>query len=124
MNRKILLLDAEPVVRQVVTDILRHDGYRIRATGSSAEALNIAREEVPDLLLTNVFVPGSTGRDAAKLVKSVCPNVRVLIVAGVPDSEQIQDAFTDGPLDFFPKPFTAMQLRQKVREVLDQPPAD
>src|SRR4051812_38983304 len=101
MNQTILLLDAEPVVRQVVTDILSHSGYRVVATASLAEAITAAREQRPDLLLTNVYVPGSTGREAAKLIQSLCPKLRVLMVAGLPDDSRIGQEFTDGVLDYF-----------------------
>ena len=116
----ILLLDTEPVVRIVVSDILRRDGYRVFATGSLAEAIAFAREQRLDLFMTNVSIPGSTGRDAAKQIHGICPAAPVLIVAGLPADSRIEDAFTDGALDFFPKPFTAQQLSAKVRQVLGE----
>jgi hypothetical protein len=39
----------------------------------------------PDLLLTNLYIPGTSGHDAAQFLRSMCPNMRVLIVAGLPD---------------------------------------
>lgn len=118
VGETILLLDAEPVIRQVVTDILTRNDYRVVATGSLAEAIIIAREQRPDLLLSNVYVPGSTGREAAKVIQSLCPKICVLMVAGLPDGARIDHEFHDRVLNFFPKPFTAAQLTEKVRQVL------
>lgn len=118
MKQTILILDAEPVVRSVVTAILSRDGYEVLTAATLPEAANLAREHTPDLLMTNVSIPGSTGRDAARFIKSLCPNLRILIVAGLPDHEEVREEFGCGGLDYFPKPFTAGALIEKVRQVL------
>jgi two-component system cell cycle sensor histidine kinase/response regulator CckA len=118
MQSVILVLDAEPLVRQAVTRILDRAGFTVLATGDLGEAVAIARNSSPDLLLTNVYVPGSTGRDAASLLRTVCPNLRTLMVAGLPDEEPVTTAMANS-LPFFPKPFTAAELTARVREILN-----
>lgn len=92
--------------------------------GDLADAVSLVKELSPDLLLTNVYVPGSTGREAAMLLKSLCPHLRTLLVAGLPDEDQIMAAMTDGGLQFFAKPFTASDLTAKVQQVLAEQPQD
>jgi DNA-binding response OmpR family regulator len=121
MPAVILVLDAEPLVRQIVTTILGQEGFTVLAAADLQGAEELARTCAPDLLITNVYVPGSSGRDAAALLRSMCPNMRALLVAGLPDAEPITKAMAERNLDFFPKPFTAGQLTAKVREVLDRP---
>jgi response regulator RpfG family c-di-GMP phosphodiesterase len=78
---------------------------------------------VPDLLLTNVYVPQSSGREAAALLKKLCPRMRTLMVAGLPDEEPIMKGIgASEVMDFFPKPFTAAELTAKVRQLLDEVP--
>src|SRR4051812_34141629 len=121
MPAVILILDAEPLVRQVFTNILGRAGYTVLAAGDLHEAELLTVNCVPDLLLTNIYIPGSTGRDAAAVLKRRCPNMRALLVAGLPDEQPVTDAMAELP--FFPKPFTAKELTAKVREVLDGPVA-
>jgi two-component system, cell cycle sensor histidine kinase and response regulator CckA len=118
MPAVILILDAEPIVRQVVISILERAGFTVLAAGDLREAEELARGCAPDLLLTNVYVPGSTGRDAASLLRRVCPEMRALLVAGLPDEEPVREAMAERGLEFFPKPFTANELTAKVRELL------
>lgn len=98
---------AEPVVREVVTEILGRAGFTVFATGDLREAEQLARDCTPDLLLTNLYVPGSSGRAAAAALRSIYPAMRTLVVAGLPDEESVINAMTDNGLDFFPKPFRA-----------------
>jgi DNA-binding NtrC family response regulator len=121
MPAVILILDAEPVVRQVVAKILGREGFTVFATGDLNEAEQMVRDSAPDLLLTNIYIPGSTGRDAAAALRDICPTMRALLVAGLPDEEPVTKSIRERGLDFFPKPFTASQLTQKVREVLNGP---
>jgi DNA-binding response OmpR family regulator len=72
----------------------------------------------PDLILTNVFLPGITGHDAMKLLKETCPGVPILMVSGLPDSPTIQDWIREVGFDAFPKPFTPQALLARVEEML------
>ncbi|HXS97485.1 MAG TPA: response regulator [Candidatus Limnocylindrales bacterium] len=116
----ILILDAEPLVRQTITRILDQAGFTVLAAGDVAEALRLVQSSRPDLLLTNVYVPQSSGREAASLLKKLCPGMRTLMVAGLPDEEPIMTGIAASEvMDFFPKPFTAAELTAKVRQLLD-----
>ena len=116
---KILVLDAEPLVRSVVTAILERHGYQVRTTESLQMALNEVKDFAPDLLLTNVYIPGTTGHDAARRLRELSPSMRVLMVAGLPDDRKVLSRTADDEkYDFFPKPFTARELAAKVREML------
>ena len=73
---------------------------------------------MPDLLISNLYLPATTGHDAARLLRKTCPNIRVLMVAGLPDDRSVCDRAEDEDFDLFPKPFAADDLAKKVREVL------
>ena len=116
----ILVLDAEPVVRDVVTAILKHEGYTVSSTGDVIEALRMVKKAAPDLLVTNVNLPGMRGHDASQLLKEVCPNMRVMMVAGLPDEKRINEMTWGDQIEPFPKPFTAQEFAEKVKDVLSR----
>jgi DNA-binding response OmpR family regulator len=119
---KIMILDSEPLVRSVVARILERDGYDVHAVEDLEQAkLELERLD-PDLLLTNLFVRGTTGHDAAVCLQKLRPALRVLFVAGLPDDEQVRHLLQGRRCDFFPKPFTAQELMEKVRSVLSPAP--
>ena len=117
-SESIVVIDSEPVVRNVITEILRRAGYRVRATGEPETAFEMVRQERPDLVITNVFLRGIRGHDVMQRLRSEFPDVRVLMVSGLPDDEVIRSWTNEDGFDAFPKPFTAEALKEKVREVL------
>ncbi len=69
-------------------------------------------------MLTNIYIPYPTGHDAALYLRKKCPKMRVLLVAGLPDDQRIEVRTAGEGFEVFPRPFTAAQLTEKVREVL------
>lgn len=113
----ILVLNSEPVVRSVIKDVLEREGYVVLATGDLGTAVDIMSDCVPDLLLTNIDFPTS-GHDAAQYLKKKCPKMRVLIMAGLPDDQRIEDRTLGAGFEVFPKPFSLTELKEKIREIL------
>jgi DNA-binding response OmpR family regulator len=113
-----MVLDAEPVVRSTIADILTRGGYAVEPVGTLDMALESIRQERQALLLTNVYLPGITGRDAIRLLKDVCPELLILMVSGLPDEDVIHRWAGKHGFDTFPKPFTAQELIDKVRSIL------
>jgi CheY-like chemotaxis protein len=116
---RILVLDAEPVVRSVVSAILKRDGYAVEEAATVPAALDLVRHKTTDLLMTNVYLPGITGREAVQMFKNAYPDLPVLIVSGLPDSDVIEEWAGTVGFDTFPKPFAAQELLAKVHSMLD-----
>jgi CheY-like chemotaxis protein len=76
MSATILVLDAEEVIRSVITRILEREGYTVHTAGDLPSALELVKDCTPDLLLTNLYIPGTSGHDAARFLRTLCPNVR------------------------------------------------
>jgi CheY-like chemotaxis protein len=88
------------------------DGIQaLLAVGQHAGAL--------DLLVTDVVLPGMSGRDVASHVAGLCPSVAVLYVSGYPDHAAVQHGLLDEASALLQKPFTPHALAQKVRQTLD-----
>jgi DNA-binding NtrC family response regulator len=118
-SARIVILDAEPVVRTVVSAILKRDGYTVEQAATVPAALEVVKQKRTDLLLTNVYLPGMTGREAVQMFKKAYPELPVLIVSGLPDNDLIQEWAGTVGFDTFPKPFAAQELLDKVHSMLD-----
>jgi DNA-binding NtrC family response regulator len=117
-SARIVILDAEPVVRSVVTAILQRDGYTVEQAEDVPAALHMVKSKTTDLLLTNVYLPGITGREAVQIIKEACPKLPVLVVSGLPDSDVLEEWAGTVGFDTFPKPFAAKELLDKVHAML------
>jgi PAS domain S-box-containing protein len=117
----LLIVEDEALVLDVATRILTQHGYRVLAARSGLEALElIDRYHGPiHLLLTDVVMPGATGKDVAESVSRVRPEIRVLYMSGYPESVIASQGVIDQGLRLLSKPFKALDLLEHVRAVLD-----
>ena len=118
----ILVVDDEPEVLSMASDLLRMIGYRVVSTGDPREALRLARSrtEPIHLLLTDVVMPLMNGGELAKQLRAMRPDVKVLFMSAY-STEYVEDygvRLAPGEA-FLAKPFGLVELRDKVRAVLD-----
>jgi PAS domain S-box-containing protein len=114
----ILLVDDEEDVRSVMLSMLRQKGYRVLDAGSGAEAIRIleAHGGAIDMLVTDVLMPGMSGRELYEHLARRLPGLKVLFVSGYAD-----DAFGRQPglgHSFLSKPFLMTTFTKRVHEVL------
>jgi CheY-like chemotaxis protein len=117
----VLLAEDEQVVRRLVKEMLERLGYSVLVASNGAEALAQLDEHADrvDLLLTDVVMPGMSGRELAGIVRRRCPKARVLFMSGyAEDAVESQGVLQPGA-QLLEKPFTATNLGAKVRAVLD-----
>jgi two-component system cell cycle sensor histidine kinase/response regulator CckA len=109
----ILLVEDEDGVRHVVETMLKRHGYHVLSSASASEALGVTErlDDAIDLLITDVVMPGMSGRKMAECMLKQRPGMRVLYVSGYGDSIESEAAFLQ-------KPFTTDELALKIREVL------
>ncbi len=119
----VLLVEDEEKVRLVVRRMLIKQGYTIFEAASAEEALKIFESDHPDvdLLLTDVVMPGMTGRELALVVRRKRPELKILFMSGYADSLVVQKGSLELGQEFMEKPFTADMLARKVRAILDGP---
>ena len=114
----ILLLVSAPILRLVVKETLEHAGYSVFAAGDLGTAVDKLKESKPDLLVISPYVQDMSGYDAATYLRTKCPGVLVLVMSGLMDDDRIQNRLTLQGFEIFPKPFTAAELVEKVKDVL------
>jgi DNA-binding response OmpR family regulator len=114
---KILIVDAEPIVRNVVAIILRKRGYIVKEAASLGMAISLLEIETPNLVITNGEMPDATAAEAIARMREKCPDLRVLMIPSLPDTG-MKDRTVDVGIEVYPKPFRADGLVAKVRAIL------
>jgi hypothetical protein len=120
-NEAILLVEDETLVRDLAAEILREHGYSVLAAAPE-EALSLAAQHPSfiDLLLTDVVMPGVSGRVLADRLVGLRPRMKVLYMSGYTDDTIGRHGVLDDQTKLLTKPFLPADLLRKVREVLDR----
>ncbi|MDI6791124.1 MAG: response regulator [Thermodesulfobacteriota bacterium] len=118
----ILVVDDDKDVRSSVVQILKRQGYQVLEAASGAEALLICeRQEVRiPLLITDVVMPGVSGRDLAQRLLLMHPEMKILFMSVYADDSIVYYGILEERISFIQKPFSIDRLVEKVREILDK----
>ena len=121
----ILLVEDEAPVRSVTRQLLERNGYTVLEAADGRTALSLINGERDpvhvDLLLTDVIMPGMSGRELADQMKAHRPQLRVLFMSGYTDDAVVRHGMLEPGLAYLEKPFRPPVLLRKVREVLQHP---
>ena len=123
-SETILLVEDERAVRGLVRIILDQSGYKVLEADGGEEAIRLC-ESYPgsiDLLLTDVVMPGMSGRKVAESVSVARPGIKVIYMSGYTDDAVVRHGVLEDEVDFVQKPFTPDVLVDKLRQVLDRQP--
>jgi PAS domain S-box-containing protein len=117
----ILLAEDEPSLRQLMARVLRTQGYTVLEAADGHEALTLAQANGAkiQLLLTDVIMPGLSGKTLAEWLGQVNPAVRVLFISGHINNNAVRDSMSKPGTFFLQKPFNPLDLTKKVREAIE-----
>ncbi|HVH45191.1 MAG TPA: ATP-binding protein, partial [Labilithrix sp.] len=120
-SETILLVEDNPGVRALAREILATNGYTVlvAADGASAISLSDKHEGSIDLLLTDLVMPGMSGRDVADRLLSRRAHMNVLYMSAYADDAIIRHGIVPVSASFLPKPFSPAGLLQRTRQALD-----
>jgi len=121
---KILVVDDERSIANSVVEIIHGAGYEAVAAYSGADALAKVPAFCPNILLTDVLMPGQNGFDLALEIKRLCPDARLLLFSGQASTAQLASSY--GPIftsrgyrfELLPKPLHPASLLKKLEETL------
>jgi len=120
-SETVLLVEDEEVVRGLARQVLENAGYRVLVAQQGEEAIRLCIEDAKEihLLLTDVVMPGTGGKEVADRLSALRPGIKVLFMSGYTDEAIVHHGVLDSNVKFIQKPFSPAALARKVREVLD-----
>ncbi len=120
-SETVLLVEDEPQVRELVLSVLRARGYHVLCADDGGEALRVEEGHAGriHLLLTDVVMPGMSGRELAAHMTALRPEMKVLFMSGYTDAAVMRHGVVAPGSAFLQKPFALEDLLQRVRSLLD-----
>jgi len=119
--KKILIVDDKEEVRELVEVTLKSENYRVFQAGNGKEAIGIARQEKPDLIIMDIMMPGKIdGIEATRIIKSdpETRGITVIMLTAKGQNSDKKNGHEAGADDYFVKPFSPLDLIRKVEEIL------
>lgn len=111
---KVLLVEDEPLVRDMVRAFLERAGYGVEAVGTAEEVLDNWSDRAVDLLLTDVMLPGQTGVELATQLREQRPDLKVLYMSGNVSDPTARESLSKDATRFLAKPFSRASLLDAV----------
>jgi PAS domain S-box-containing protein len=117
----VLVVEDQQSVRGFVRNLLMLNGYRVLEAADGSEAMNICRQHPGEiqLVVTDLVMPGMSGRVLAERIAKEQPKVKILYMSGYTDDSVVHTGVAQAGLAFLQKPFSPTTFTHKVREVLD-----
>ncbi|MBI5787504.1 MAG: response regulator [Candidatus Schekmanbacteria bacterium] len=115
---KILVLDDDPVILSLTSDLLLDEGYEITPVNNPSGALESLKTAGFDLLITDIKMPKMTGLDVIKQMRQFSPKTKAIIMTGFGNIETAQTAIKEGAYDYILKPFNNDTLRLAVKNAI------
>ncbi len=119
-KKTILVVDNEETMRETLLKILEREGYKVLTAADGQAALEIIRERKVHLILSDVCMPRIDGHKLLKQVKTILPEVEIVLMTGHGKIEMGLEALKEGAFDFIQKPFTKLALNKTVRKALEK----
>ncbi len=119
-NSRVLIVDDEPEILEVLGDLYQAHGAQVLSTADSRRALELARHENPDLVLLDVMMPGLDGYEICRRIKQTeaTRRIPVIMVTGLGDLDHKLKGLNAGADDFLTKPVNAAELLTRSRSLL------
>lgn len=116
----VLVIDDEPAFCFAISEILRMEGYRVYQAHSVEHAMDLLRENVPDLILTDIMMPGTDGLTFVRRLRAKEPyaNIPMVAISAKAMKDDVRAAESAGADAYLMKPFSAKDLQETIRPFL------
>jgi len=105
VRKKIWILDDDKSIRWVLQKALEKNNYNVLAFGNTNEAINHFNHDMPDLIVSDIKMPGESGLKFLEKVKGKFPDIPVIIMTAFSDLDSAVDSYSHGAYEYLPKPF-------------------
>ncbi len=117
---KILVVDDEQSLRDVLSIMLKRAGYVVTSAMDGEEAIELLHKEIFDLVITDLRMPKIDGMEVLKAVKSASPETVVLIITAFASADSAVEAMKQGAYDYLTKPFQVDEVQLIIRNALEK----
>ena len=115
---RILIVDDEPSIRELLSTSLRFAGFGVRAVGNGAQTISAVLEEEPDLIILDVMLPDMNGFSVTKRLRSAGYTAPILFLTAKDDTEDKITGLTVGGDDYVTKPFSLDEIIARIKAIL------
>ena len=117
---RIAVVDNEEVMRKLVYDVLKAEGYEVYSFANSKEALEKIIENDFDFVLTDIKMPDLNGVELVKRIHQINPGIGAIFMTGYADLLSAQEALKEGAYDYILKPFDLNEVRKSVAQAIEK----
>ncbi len=119
MNDKILVIDDDESIRQSLKNLLSRLGYFVLTAESGNSGLELIRKYSPDLVISDIRMPGLTGLELLKRIKELNINSKVILITAHDDVQTTIESIQNGAYEYFEKPLNIEKLKIAVHRALE-----
>jgi len=114
----ILVVDADPDIREALSDMLRHEGYRVKAVGNGAEALQRIRQAHYEVALLDIRLPDLDGLSILRVMKRLDPRLPIIVLTGYATVENTIETLVKGAFAYLIKPYNQEEIKAILRRAV------
>lgn len=115
---KILIAEDDPLMMAVIKQQLSNEGYTLSINTDGREALEALESFMPDLIITDILMPFTSGLDLISVVRSSGSKVPILVLSAMDQEATVLEALSLGANDFISKPFKPAEISMRVKRLL------
>lgn len=116
---KILIAEDDPIMLETIKEQLKQDEYTVFGTNDGREALQAFDSFMPDLIITDILMPYTSGLELIGIIRSEKdPKIPILVLSALDEEDTVLEAFSMGASDFLSKPFKPAEFNIRVKRLL------
>ena len=119
MSERLLVVDDEASMRELLQILLSKEGYEVDLATSGEEAIDLYHKQEPDVVITDVKMPGMSGLDLIREIRALNPLAAIIAITAYASADDAVRAMREGAYDYISKPFQVEDLRSVIRNALD-----
>ncbi len=119
-NARLLIVEDDPQMRRILSEMLAEEGYKVSSVGSGKEAIEKVKGNGFDVVVADIIMPGMDGMDVLKEVKKLEPQIHVIMITAFATIENAVEAIKNGASDYIAKPFKIAEVEVAIKRVLEE----
>jgi len=119
-NTNILIVDDEEIMRNLLSDVLEEEGYKVSSLACAEDALKIVTMGEADIIITDIKMKGMDGMELLKKTREISPNTDVIVMTGYASIQTAVESMKLGAIDYLNKPLNIDQIRVIVNKASEQ----